>query len=154
MFVLQKYYLGIKLSFRSLGVLKTILTSHTLHKNQLSFQLARPKVKVENVEIKRTIEKKKGERLGGRWREVVKCGLWWPAILSFSLLLSTLDAFQVHSNCKVAVIKFWQLRQVCSIPVRAEVGANLTMQSLHRFTGCGMLGMSQILKTNAFQNEN
>lgn len=75
MFTLQEYYLGIKLSFRSLGVLKTILTSHTLHKNHLNFLLARPKVDVENVEIKRIIEKKEGERLGGRWREGVKCGL-------------------------------------------------------------------------------
>lgn len=74
MFTLQEYYLGIKLSFRSLGVLKTILTSHTLHKNQLSFRLARPKVDVKNVEIEDN-RKKGGGRLGGWWREGVKCGL-------------------------------------------------------------------------------
>lgn len=54
MFILQEYDLGVKLAFRPLGILKTILTSQTLQKPNSTIRLAKPRVKVENEEIKIT----------------------------------------------------------------------------------------------------
>lgn len=85
-FILQEYDLVIKLASRPLGILKSILTSQTLHKPNSIIRLAKPRVKVEDEEIKRKrIDKKEGgrERLRGQWQEAGIYGLCRPAISSF-----------------------------------------------------------------------
>lgn len=96
-------------SFQVHGGTQNHSHTQTLHKPNSIIRLAKPRVKVENQEVKRIRidkRKKRGKDWEGNGERQEAMASEDQQFLPFPLLISTLGAFQVQNNSTVAMIKF------------------------------------------------